>query len=109
MVTEYVPVDKNNPLRGVQAVQKVITVPENPEVINLETGQSNSKYWKSDVVLNPEGCKHHFVLIDAGKREVECTKCSLPTNFNVIPGLFRETKKHKFFIFHKKEYEIFES
>ena len=104
MVTEYIPVDKHNPLRGVQTVSKVVTVPENPEIVNLETGQSNSKYWKPESVLNPEGCEHHFILIDVGKREVECTKCSLPTSFSVSPGLYREEKGKFFFTYHKKEF-----
>jgi len=106
VVTEYVPVDKRNPSAGIRPETKVVTVPDNPEIVDLETGQSNTKYWKPEMVLNPEGCKHHFVLTNAAKREVECTKCNLPTSFTV-PGSYREEKGRYFFIYHKKEYEIF--
>ena len=106
ITTEYIPIDKRDPLRGLQAVEKIITVPENPEIIDLATGQSNSKYWKPEPVLSPEGCDHHFVITDVGKREVECTKCTLPTSFSV-PESFREDAGRAFFTYHKKEYEIF--
>lgn len=61
------------------------------EIVDLMTGQSNMRYWKPEMVLNPEGCEHTYVIYDLGKREAECSKCHHATTF--VPGVnFKEKK-----------------
>lgn len=62
---------------------------DNEEIVDVRTGRSNMAYWQPEMVLNPEGCQHHFFISDIGHREVECTRCKLATTFH--PGInFRE-------------------
>lgn len=104
-ITVLEPIDPNNPQRGVYPVVKTIEVPENPEVVNLQTGQSNSQYWKPEVILNPEGCNHEFTWIDLPKREIECHKCSMPVIFHV--GLnYKEIDGKSFVSLNKIDYPI---
>lgn len=55
----------------------------NEEIVHIPTGQSNQRYWKPEVVLNPEGCQHEFFITDIGRREVECRNCHFATSFIV--------------------------
>lgn len=60
------------------------------EIVHIPTNVSNHRYYKPEVVLNPEGCDHIFEVIDIGKREVECKRCHLTTSF--VPGVsFQES------------------
>ena len=75
------------------------------EIVNLQNGQSNMKYWKPEKVLDPEGCEHEFVITNIGKREVECHKCHMETSF--IPGInFKESKSGASITLNKKTYQI---
>jgi len=104
-IVEYEPVSKWNPLAGVKAVSKVAIIPDNPEIIDTRTGESNSKYWQPEKVLDPEGCDHDFVITNVGKREAECSKCKLPTNFH-IGSAFREEDGKYFLTYHEAEYPL---
>jgi hypothetical protein len=61
------------------------------EIVDLRTGQSNMRYWKPEMVLDPSGCEHEFKVIDIGSREVECAKCHWPVSFHASEN-FRETQ-----------------
>lgn len=75
------------------------------EIVDLTTGQSNTKYWKPEMVINPQDCNHVFHLIDVLKREIECEKCTFSTNF--IVGINFIEKKDKLFIrLQNKKYPI---
>lgn len=82
-VTNYVPINPDNPKSGLRKVTSTVVVPEDAEIIDLETGESDSKYWQPETVLNPEGCSHVFALVDVGKREVQCKKCTLSTTIHL--------------------------
>ena len=55
------------------------------EVVHIPTGHSNQSFHQPEIVMNPEGCKHEFIVYDIGKREVECSHCHMCTSF--IPGI----------------------
>lgn len=90
-VIDYVPIDPDHPQRGIRRIERTITVPLDGEVIDQETGESDSKYWQSEVVLDPSGCTHVFQITDVGEREIECKKCHLGTTIHL--GInFRESE-----------------
>lgn len=92
-IVEYVPNNPENPTAGVHPERKTIQVPQEGETIDLETGQSDSKYWQPEKVLDPTGCVHVFEITNLGKREIECQKCTLPTNFHPGINYFEENGK----------------
>lgn len=66
----------NNPVYGIRNEHTT-----DEEIVYIPTGKSNVQYHKPEMVINPTGCIHDFVLYDQGKREVECYSCHLATSF----------------------------
>lgn len=94
---EYQPIDPRNPNLGVTPVTKTIEIPDNPEVVDLQTNQSNTKYWLPEKVIDPTGCIHTFLITNMGPRELECSKgCGFNTNFHV--GINTTEENGKLFI-----------
>lgn len=75
------PVDPNNPSKGVRQFPQTVIVPENPEIID-ENGVSNSRYWKPEVVFNPQDCPHKYKA-DYPKRIAVCEICSHEVQFHI--------------------------
>lgn len=63
------------------------------EIVHIPTQRSNQQYWQPEMVLNPEGCEHAFVITNMGKREVECTKCHVETTFHAGVNYIEEDGK----------------
>lgn len=82
-VVEYVPVNPNNPNAGIRAVEKTITIPLDGESVDINTGESDTKYWQPDTVLDPTGCNHRFKIIDVGQREIQCESCGFATTIHL--------------------------
>ena len=55
------------------------------EVVHIPSGRSNSQYWQREMVQNPEGCDHRFIIENVNKREILCQNptCSLGFTFHV--------------------------
>lgn len=68
----------NNPVYGIRNEHSA-----NEEIVYIPTGKSNVQYHKPEMVIDPTGCNHDFVLYDQGKREIECYTCHLATSFIV--------------------------
>ncbi len=92
-VIDWEPIDPEDPKKGVRPVEKIIDVPDNPEVVDLRTGQSNTKYWQPEKIVAPEGCEHEFIITSIGKREIECPKCNFATSFIAGVNFFEESGK----------------
>ncbi len=104
-ITVLEPIDPQEPRLGSRPVVKIIEVPENPEVVNLQTGESNSQYWKPELILDPEGCEHEFVPVDLGKREVQCKHCNMGLIFHV--GLnYKEVDGQPYITLNKYDYPL---
>jgi hypothetical protein len=85
-VINYKPTNPHDPRSGVYPVAETVEVPVSGETIDLRTGQSNSKYWEPEMVVNPQGCMHDFTFTSVGKREIECSNgCGFETTFH--PGI----------------------
>lgn len=69
------------------------------EIVHLDSGNSNQSYYIPDMVLNPEGCDHDFIMTHIGKREIECSKCNYATSF--ILGVNASEKNGNCFVTHK--------
>lgn len=52
------------------------------EIVHIPTGRSNQAYYQPEMVMNPEGCDHDFVLTSIGMREVECSRCHYGITFH---------------------------
>lgn len=53
------------------------------EIVHIPTQQSNMKYWKPEMVMNPVGCSHQFDITNLGSREIECNKCGFGTQMHL--------------------------
>ncbi len=63
------------------------------EIVHIPTNRSTQQYWKPEMVMNPEGCNHEFIITSVGKREIECPKCHFATTFIVGVNFFEKNKK----------------
>jgi hypothetical protein len=75
------------------------------EIVNLETGVSNMKFWKPEPVTNYDGCDHEFVITDMGKREAECRKCSFAMTFHAGMNYF-EKDGQGYITIHKHDFPV---
>lgn len=105
-VVTYKPINPRHPERGVYPVADTVEIPDNPEVIDLKTGQSNSKYWQPESVSNPEGCPHSFKIENIGRREIICSNSKCNLGFTFHPTDLIEKDGKTFINFRKKTYEI---
>lgn len=78
---------------------------EDEEIVHIPTNKSNQTYYVPEMVLNPEGCEHEFVITDIGKREAECAKCHLDTGFIVGVNTY-EINGQAYIIYHGKRYPL---
>lgn len=104
-IVSYKPLNPLRPDLGVVPVTEVIDVPIGPEVTDLNTGESNSQYFQPDMVLNPSGCSHEFIVEDMGKREVVCSNCGLGVTFHVGMN-YQEEDGQGFILLNKKMYPV---
>ncbi len=105
MIVEWKPYNPENPRSGIYPETKTIQVPHEGETVDLKSGVSDSKYWQPEKVLDPSGCVHEFEVTSLGKREVECSKCSLGTTFH--PGLnYLEENGKSFIIIRNTRYQL---
>lgn len=91
---------EGNSLYGVRAENT-----PDEEMVYIPTGKSNHAYYKPEVVMNPEGCKHYFILTNVGRREIECSNCNYSTSF-IIGVNFFERKGTPYFKQKGKTYKI---
>lgn len=75
------------------------------EIVHIPSNKSNQNYYIPDVVLDPTGCEHDFIVTDVNKREIECNKCQYESSF--VLGVNAEERDNKLqVILNKKTYSI---
>lgn len=72
------------------------------EIVNMQTGESNQKFWQPDPVISPDGCEHAFFLVDP--REIECQWCHWIIGFHAKDVVEDNGKTEV--IYRGKPYEI---
>jgi len=64
------------------------------EIVHIPTGKSNMRWHKPEMALDPSSCPgHKFIIIDMGKREVECLNCHWQLSFNVATDYLEKEGK----------------
>jgi hypothetical protein len=103
--TEIVPALGQDEYGRTIETSQTVEIPHDPEVVNIHNGVSNSQYWQPELVLNPEGCQHQFVVTDIGLRELECLHCHIATSFHAGRNVVEE-QGQAYVVFHNKRYPI---
>ncbi len=102
-VTVYKPLYPDRPNSPVVEQKETVEVPLDGEIVDLTTGQSDSKYWQPETVLDPTGCQHQFHLVTS--REVICDACGWTTMLHPALNVV-ENKQGLFIVIKGRRYQI---
>lgn len=97
-IINYEPVDPRKPELGVRQVNDILEIPIDPDI------EGNTKYWKPEMVINPQGCKHDLQITNVSKREIECNNCHWAFTFHIND--YFEKDDSAFVTIKKKSYPV---